>query len=379
MLQIQRGIHLPYIGAKIKEETVKKIEGSLKSSLPSGEFIVAYFKMSHYKPLTDAVVITNHRLFAVYVDGLNRNKGYPTEILADDIEDVRMTLGDTLVLTLKDGTKKKLGRIIPKEEKDIFTKAIDKASGSPAYLNIDGKSRQTEKTLKQKDKEELRSSEEQRKNQEREQAEQEKQQRQSISEAENDKWQSLITGKVNKAALREVKNSCRDGEVPEFILGDGINGVLVAFDDRCMIIKKGLGTSFMASSLGGGRVATFAYHDITGIEYNSGIMTGVLEILTSSYTGKTTNSPWTFGNEKSAHESSNTLPWGKVFYSQVRTKIEWLKHKILEAKTPNSPTAQPSQSLSATEELSKLADLHKQGLLTGKEFEDAKQKIIGKM
>lgn len=192
-----------------------------------------------------------------------------------------------------------------------------------------------------------------------------------------EEWNALITGKVNKAALQEVIKSCRSGEMPKFILGDGINGVLAAFDDRCMVIKKGLGTSFMAGSLGGGRVATFAYRDITGIEYNSGIVTGVLEILTASYTGKTTNSPWSFGNDKSAHESSNTLPWDKRFYNQVRPQIEWMQQKIHAAKSGGTQTA--TTQVSNSDELSKLAALHKQGVLTDKEFAEAKQKIIGKM
>lgn len=189
-------------------------------------------------------------------------------------------------------------------------------------------------------------------------------------------WKAIIKGKVNSASLKEIEKSCRPGEIPEFVLGDGINGVLAAFSDRCMVVKKGLGTSFMAGSLGGGRVATFAYRDITGIEYNSGILTGVLEILTPSYTGKTTNSPWQFGNDKSAHESSNTLPWGKIFYNEVRPQIEWLQRKIQEAKTGGQSVAQPSNT---ADELSKLASLHKQGILSDKEFAEAKQKIINKM
>lgn len=144
-----------------------------------------------------------------------------------------------------------------------------------------------------------------------------------------------------------------------------------------MVVKKGLGTSFMAGSLGGGRVATFAYRDITGIEYNSGIVTSVLEILTASYTGKTTNSPWSFGNEKSAHESSNTLPWDKRFYNQVRPQIEWMQQKIHAAKTGGTQTV--TTQVSNSDELSKLATLHRQGILTDKKFAEAKQKIIGKM
>lgn len=186
------------------------------------------------------------------------------------------------------------------------------------------------------------------------------------------KWQSLVVGQVNEASIREVRASCREGELPEFIVGDGINGVLAAFNDRCIVIKKGLATSFMAGSLGGGRTATFDYRDITGIEYNSGIVTGVLEILTASYSGKATNSPWSFGNDRSAHESSNTLPWDKSFYRKVRPQIEWLKQKIQESKNPPAPI----QSSNISNEMKKLSELHKKGVITDKEFSAAKSKLL---
>lgn len=191
-----------------------------------------------------------------------------------------------------------------------------------------------------------------------------------------EEWKAIITGKVNSASLREVLESCRPGEMPEFILGDGANGVLAAFSDRCIIIKKGLGTSFMAGSFGGGRTATFAYRDITGIEYNSGMLAGVLEILTASYSGKATNSPWAFGSDRSAHESSNTLPWDKSFYNRVRPKIEWLKQQIQDSKYSQTVTSSSSDSIA--DEIAKLSELRKQGILSGDEFEAAKKRLINR-
>lgn len=191
---------------------------------------------------------------------------------------------------------------------------------------------------------------------------------------EEEGWRSLVTGIVNDVSIKEVQASCREGERPKFIIGDGINGVLAAFEDRCIVIKKGAMTSFMSSSFGGGRTATFSYRDITGIEYNSGIVTGVLEILTASYSGKETNSPWQFGNTRSAHELSNTLPWDKRFYNKVRPQIEWMKHRIQESKDPSALIQ--SSSAPSLQELSKL---YKQGVLSDREFAEAKSKLISKL
>lgn len=50
--------------------------------------------------------------------------------------------------------------------------------------------------------------------------------------------------------------------------------MLAAFDDRLLIVKTGAMTGFMAGSLGGGRISTFPYAEITGVEYNAGMLNG---------------------------------------------------------------------------------------------------------
>jgi len=345
---------MTYTGKNVKEKLVTKIENELNPLLPGGEKIIAVFWANRIKPLTDAIVLTNQRLLCVYSSKIGKPGGFFNEIIADDIKSVDLEksfTGAKLYITRKNNTKELLPAII-KDDYENIVKVIEKMSGSPQLLNYNEQKK--EHVI----------------------AEVEEKLGIKVAPTNEAEWKALITGKVNSASLREVQQSCRPGEMPEFIIGDGINGVLAAFSDRCMVIKKGLGTSFMAGSLGGGRTATFAYRDITGIEYNSGIVTGVLEILTASYTGKTTNSPWSFGNDRSAHESSNTLPWDKSFYNKVRPQIEWLKQKIQDSKyAPVS--SQPSTNIA--DEIAKLASLHKQGVLNDKEFESAKKGLIDKL
>jgi hypothetical protein len=102
----------------------------------------------------------------------------------------------------------------------------------------------------------------------------------------------LVIGRAGKKLLGETLKSCRANERPLFIVAEGQAGGLVAFEDRCMIIKKGALTGWMAGSVGGGRVTTFMYTDITGLEYNSGWINGVLEILTPSYQGTANKDFW---------------------------------------------------------------------------------------
>ena len=152
-----------------------------------------------------------------------------------------------------------------------------------------------------------------------------------------------------------------------------------------MIIKVGALTSMMAGTFGGGRITTFPYADITGIEYNAGMVSGVLEILTPSYQG-TANKDYWRGTGKSRNADSNdpwtlsnTLPMVKSIYQRALPRLNELRAKIAEAKRPlviQAPAA-PAQS-AMVEELTKLGGLHQQGLLTDAEFVVAKQAVLAR-
>lgn len=334
------------LGNKVKEPFAATIVSRLSNLKSDSEKILGIYKASKLKPMLEAIVITNVRVLGV-TNGL-QGVAFASELNGDEVasvqvEPISLSRMAQLKIETKDGRTVRYADIM-KVDADEIVKLISSTSGTTTPLS-EAVGRQREAAA-------------------------------ATRLDEKAKWQSLVVGHVNGATLNEAKKSCNDGEMPEFIIGQIGYGALAAFEDRCIVIKKGLLTSFMASSLGGGRTATFYYRDITGIEYNSGIMTGVLEILTPSYSGKETNSPWAFGSDRSAHESSNTLPWSRTFYNDVRTQIEWLRRKIQEAKTNQGVTA--PQALSVADELSKLAELHKQGILTSKEFEDAKGKIINK-
>ena len=197
-----------------------------------------------------------------------------------------------------------------------------------------------------------------------------------------DALEAIVVGRVGGKILDEIRKSCRPGERPEFILGEGSAGGLVAFSDRCMIIKKGALAGFMAGSVGGGRVATFMYSEITGLEYNSGWVSGVLEVLTPSYQGSANkdfwrgtfearnadaNDPWTL---------SNTLPLSKATYEMARPQLDHLRHLIADAKRPiiQTPAAPPNSDLST--EITRLAELHSSGVLDDDEFRQAKQALL---
>lgn len=196
---------------------------------------------------------------------------------------------------------------------------------------------------------------------------------------------TTVHGKLSKTASLAVLRQCHGStESPWLIISAGTAGLLAAFEDRLVIIKTGFGASLMAGAFGGERSATFHFTDITGIEYNSGLVTGVLEVLTPSYNGTAnrdywrgtlasrnadSNDPWTL---------SNCLPLGKVEYNNCLRDIQELKARIGRAKQPQPTTAAAPAPVSdgLTHQLAQLADLHSAGALTDEEFTAAKARLL---
>ena len=57
--------------------------------------------------------------------------------------------------------------------------------------------------------------------------------------ADRDRRVRPISRRAGKQPLEAVLELCRPGELPRFVLADGLYGALAAFEDRCAIVKKG--------------------------------------------------------------------------------------------------------------------------------------------
>ena len=185
----------------------------------------------------------------------------------------------------------------------------------------------------------------------------------------------VVIGKVGKKQMQEIEAACREGETPEFIIGGGMAGSLAAFSDRCLIVKKGGLTSFMASATGGGRTGHFAYSDIVSIEYNSGWTSGALEIHTAAHNAAQSGGYWRVSRSKddsrSPWELPNVLPLNKGEYEKARPYIERMRELIAAAKRPHSG---PTVDLAS--QIERLAQLKASGALSEDEFESAKRSLL---
>ena len=172
-------------------------------------------------------------------------------------------------------------------------------------------------------------------------------------------------------------------EKPIFFISDATSwgGALVALEDRCLIVKSGLMGGFMSGSLGGSRVTSFYYRDINAVEYNSGFLTGVLELLTASYNGSANRDYWMGMNSpRNANSNdpwtlSNTLPLSKIAYRDAHELISQLREMIRDSKETKI-TLSNSGTVSIADELAKLAELKSQGVISEEDFQAAKAKLL---
>lgn len=192
----------------------------------------------------------------------------------------------------------------------------------------------------------------------------------------------------NKKTIVAIEQHCGDGEAPWLILGSAGAGALVAWSDRIMIIKTGAFTGFMAGTLGGGRATTFFFPDITGLEFNGQMMSGVLEILTASYQGTANKDYWkgTMASRNAdandPYTLSNTLPLPKQQYNASAGSLNKLRSMIAASKGRGPATqavtvhhpAQVAQSVA--DQLTKLAELRNAGALSDAEFAAAKAQLL---
>lgn len=207
--------------------------------------------------------------------------------------------------------------------------------------------------------------------------------------ARNASWPlTRVSGPLSRKASEAILRYCGGDEHPWFILSSaGFAGTLVAFEDRLVIIKTGGWTGLAAGAMGGERSATFHLPDITGIEYNSGIFNGVLEVLTPSYDGSANKDYWRGNNSprnvdsNDPFTSSNTLPLSKSEYRSNLAEINEIQSRISQAKRPISVQVQaeppaPVPGYGLADQLKKLAELKEAGILTDDEFAAGKARLL---
>ncbi|MFT0661955.1 SHOCT domain-containing protein [Rhodococcus erythropolis] len=348
---------------KLKEKIAEKWVTNLRGQLFPGEEIWALARTNQVRPALDGLAITNARVMAFNSLDI-ASKGPRVTVEADHISRfdlVKKMTGKQLHITDHDQQTHQFGAINDADI-DFVSHYVHHlaAAGFPPGLRemLRAQNVATTETA-------------------------------SAREAGRSEVE-VIGGSLKDVAWRTIDEHTAPDELPWFVINGGSAGFLAAFENRLIIAKVGGAAGFMTGSMGGGRVTTFPYSDITNIEYNSGMMSGVLEILTPSYQGTANHDYWSSagrnpnktGNNPFA--LSNCLPLPKIQHRLALPRLTELQKKIIDYKRPtvhiqqSSAAAAPAPTTGLAEELQKLANLHNQGILDVSEFAAAKQAAIAR-
>jgi len=173
----------------------------------------------------------------------------------------------------------------------------------------------------------------------------------------------ILGGRVRKA----LEQNKRSNEDVLFCLKGSYGQAIVALDKRLLIIKGG----FMAGSTFGCRVSSFYYKDITSVEVNTGLVSGIIEICTPSNQGNKEKDYWARGKDRDPWKVSNCFPIVKSDLKHYQPYLEKIQTFIDEAKHGSSHSTDDVAS-----QIEKLHNLYQSGALTKTEFENAKKKLI---
>lgn len=348
-----------HIGIGIKEHKISAALVAVNNCLTTGEEVLAIFKAGS-RFMTEYSIVTDRRIIE-----LNTSMKSTTHLNLTDLDReslLEKRSDSSLKLNLKDGKTFKISFNVLKgasQDRDEFfgclLSQLSIASVSP------------ERRLQNENVKSF-----------------------SVDSSTNE-WPgtTLVGGTPRKKATVAILKQCyTDEERPWLILICPGSGLIAAFEDRLVLIKTGSFNSLMAGSFGGERTAVFFYKDITGIEYNAGILNGVLEILTPSYSGTAHKDFWT-GTMKSRNDNSNdpftlsnTMPIDRFEYREFTPHLNEIRKRIADSKNPavkveihQKDTLHQGKSL--TEELLDLKKLHEEGVLSADEFALAKARVIG--
>lgn len=152
----------------------------------------------------------------------------------------------------------------------------------------------------------------------------------------------------------------------------GTNGTIIAYDDKVVIERKGFFAFLSQQGFTGSR--TYFYKDINAVEFKKpGLTNGYIKFILAG----TVDSNATAGLFKTSQNSiqdQNTVVL-RAFKKNTPKFSEELYNLIMEniSKSRNSNIIQKSSNL---DELKKLAELKKDGVINEKEFEEQKQKLL---
>ncbi len=171
-----------------------------------------------------------------------------------------------------------------------------------------------------------------------------------------------LRGRVKKALRQNL-----GGDETIRVIIRGANGqAMVGTDSRVFVCKPG----WMAGATLGAEVTSWSYTNLLGVQAHKGIMSGAVVLQGPGQSGKQTN--YWGQKDDDPYKAPNAIPIAGG-WKEVQASVARLRQLIDHANARSSPTAAPSTA----DELRKLGDLRKEGILNDEEFAAAKARLLG--
>lgn len=177
---------------------------------------------------------------------------------------------------------------------------------------------------------------------------------------------SHLHGKAQQALNKELST----GETPLVVIIGASHQATIGTDRRVFVYKKG----FMAGASFGSELTSFSYQHLTGVQVHTGMMTGAV-ILQGSGLLAISTSYWKTG-DADPFKSPNAIPLSRPF-DEVQLRAAKLRGLIDDVHRPEASSAPSgSAAVSVADEIRKLAEMRRDGLISETEFEQMKSHLL---
>lgn len=173
------------------------------------------------------------------------------------------------------------------------------------------------------------------------------------------------------ATFVQKRRTLMSGEVVDAVLSGG-NEAIILTNRRLIVVKVG----WLAGSSGGGRVTSFAFHDVVALQVQLGLMMGSLSVQSPGYGATQTGDYWDKRNQQDVLKLPNVISWSKTQDSAYSRELAYAHERISNARNPMRGPAQSETPNNLSSELERLNALHDAGGLTDEEFRAAKARLL---
>jgi hypothetical protein len=180
---------------------------------------------------------------------------------------------------------------------------------------------------------------------------------------------------LHRKAQEALAKALTPGESVIVIIRGPSAQAIIGTDRRAFVYKKG----FMAGASFGAEITNWSYKHLVGVQIHTGMMSGAVVLQAPGQSGVDT-SYWS--NDKSdPYKAPNAIPVTRPYEPAARG-VDKLRELIDAAhaaeRQPSSPAPAATPPSSAVDELRKLAELRRDGLISQAEFDEMKAHITGK-